>query len=624
MNSFIEQLRNRIKTQGLLIFILLCAAILRFYQFETAPFTHDELSALLRTNFPNFQELIAKGVAIDGHPAFVQVFLYYWTKLVGYEEWLVKLPFVISGLIAVYLCYKIGKRWFNETVGIIVASIVATSEYTVMYSLIARPYTTGLFFSLLLLYYWGEIVFFQTRAWKYYVGAAIAAALCAYNHHFGMLTATSIGIAGLFLIKKSQLVQYLVFDGAALLLYLPHLSILLGQLKIGGVEGWLGKPDHTFFQAYANYILHFSWITKFVLIVVIGLGIMQLKSHQKYSVKPTLIAGILFFAVFFIGYFYSIYGTAVLQYSVLIVVFPLLLFFVFGWIKACSTKTNWLISLLIGASFSFTLIKDRQFYTVFYVPTFKQLVVDATKAKQTNPKTAVLLFTDEAKTRFYSNEISIPKQTVFITIERWDEKRFARLIESLSYNFDQLYFGATSSVPPAFYPIIQQFFHYTKSTNNYYAASSVVFTKNKHDAKSEVIYVVNNISMKSGEEWGPGLNRELAKLNLAKTDFIDLYASIQLADKNQVAGLVNALIAEDSLRYYSARLSNQFGATDTNVILIQSLKLSDIAWNKINKPIFNGYIWNISKAPIRIERFTIVKRKGNPYIYSLFEPIITD
>ena len=83
MNSFIEQLRNRIKTQGLLIFILLCAAILRFYQFETAPFTHDELSALLRTNFSNFQELIAKGVAIDGHPAFIQVFLYYWTKLVG-------------------------------------------------------------------------------------------------------------------------------------------------------------------------------------------------------------------------------------------------------------------------------------------------------------------------------------------------------------------------------------------------------------------------------------------------------------------------------------------------------------------------------------------------------------
>jgi hypothetical protein len=602
----------------------LCAAILRFYQFETAPFTHDELSALLRTNFSNFQELIAKGVAIDGHPAFIQVFLYYWTKLVGYEEWLVKLPFVISGLAAVYLCYKIGNRWYNETVGVIVATIVATSEYTVMYSLIARPYTTGLFFSLLLLYYWGEIVFFHTRAWKYYVGAAIAAALCAYNHHFGMLTATLIGIAGLFLIKKSQLVQYLVFGGAALLLYLPHLSILLGQLKIGGVEGWLGKPDHTFFQAYANYILHFSWITKVVLIVVIGLGIVQLKSNQKHPVKPTIIAGILFFAVFFIGYFYSIYGTAVLQYSVLIVVFPLLLFFVFGWIKACSVKTNWLISLLIGASFSFTLIKERQFYTVFYVPTFKQLVVDATKATQTNPKTAVLLFTDEAKTRFYSNEISIPKQTVFITIERWDENRFARFVKMLSHKYNQLYFGATSNVPPTFYPIIQQFFPYTKSTNNYYAASSVVFTKNKHDSKGEVIYAVKNVSMKSGEEWGPGLNRELAKLNLAKTDFIDLYASIQLADKNQVAGLVNALIAEDSLRYYSARLSNQFEAKDSVITMIQSLKLSDIALNKINKPIFNGYIWNISKAPLRIERFTIVKRKGNPYIYSLFEPIIAD
>lgn len=624
MTSFLEKIRYRIKTQGLLIFILLSAAILRFYQFDKAPFTHDELSALLRTNFPNFQELIAKGVAIDGHPAFVQVFLYYWTKLVGHEEWLVKLPFVFSGIGSVYLCYKIGKRWFNETVGIIVATIVATSEYTVMYSLIARPYTTGLFFSLLLLYYWGEIVFFRIRAWKYYVGAAIAAALCAYNHHFGMLTATLIGIAGLFLIKKSQLVQYLVFCGAALLLYLPHLSILLGQLKIGGVEGWLGKPDRTFFESYVDYLLHFSLVTKIALLIVVGFGIWQLKRNKQVSIKQVLVAGILFFLVFFIGYFYSIYGTAVLQYSVLIVVFPLLLFFVFGWIKAFSLQINWIITLLIVASFSFTLIKDRQFYTVFYVPTFKQLVIDASKAIASNPKTAILLFTDEAKTRFYSNEISIPKESVFITIERWDEKRFTQFIEKLSNKYDHVYFGATASVPPAFHPIIQQFFPYTKSINNYYAASTVVFTKNKRDAKSEALYAVKNISIKSGDEWGPGLNRELAKLYLSKTDFIDLNASIKLADKNQVAGLVNALIAEDSLRYYSARLSNQFGATDTLVTLIQSLKLSDVAWNKLNKPIFNGYIWNISKAPLKIVRFTIVKRTGNPYIYSLFEPIMTD
>lgn len=624
MKLFLSKIQHSIKENGPFLFILLLAVLLRFWNFKQAPFTHDELSALLRTNFPNFQELIAKGVAIDGHPAFVQVFLYYWTKVVGDAEWIVKLPFVVSGLGAVVLCYKIGKRWFNETVGLVVAALVATSEYTVMYSLIARPYTTGLFFSLLLLYYWGEIVFFQAKAWKYYFGAAIAAALCAYNHHFGMLTAALVGACGLFLIPKSLLLRYLTFCAVALLLYLPHLSILLGQLKIGGVEGWLGKPDHTFFQSYSNYILHFSWLTKVALLLVVGFGIGQLKSNSKLSIKPTLIVGLLFFTVFFTGYFYSIYGTAVLQYSVLIVVFPLLLFFAFGWIKNCSKKVNWLLVLLITTSFSYTLIKDRQFYTVFYVPTFKQLVVDATKATKTNPKTAVLLFTDEAKTRFYSDEITIPKQTVFITIERWDESRLATYVEALSKQHDQLYFGATASVPPTFYPIIQQFFPFTKATHNYFAASSVVFTKNKHDEKDEVLYAVKNVSMKAGEEWGPGLKRELATMNVSKNDFIDMYTTIQFADKNQVAGLVNALVAADSLDYYNASMPKQFDEKDSVITLIQSLKLADIAWNKLNKPNFNGYIWNISKAPLRIERFTIVKRKGNPYIYSLFEPIILD
>lgn len=620
----ISSIRQRLQQHGLLVFILSIAVLLRFWNYKHAPFTHDELSALLRTNFPNFQELIAKGVAIDGHPAFVQVFLYYWTKLVGYEEWIVKLPFVLSGIGAVYLCFKIGKRWCNETVGLVVAALVATSEYSVMYSLIARPYTTGLFFSLLLLYYWGEIVFFQARAWKYYFGAAIAAALCAYNHHFGMLTAALIGACGLFLIPKSLLLRYLTFCGVALLLYLPHLPILLGQLKIGGVEGWLGKPDNTFFQTYSNYILHFSWLTKVALLLVVGFGIVQLKSNSKLASRPTLIAGLLFFAVFFTGYFYSIYGTAVLQYSVLIVVFPLLLFFVFGWIKNCSKKVNWLLVLLITTSFSFTLIKDRQFYTVFYVPTFKQLVVDATKAIKTNPKTAVLLFTDEAKTRFYSDEITIPKQTVFITIERWDEKRLATYVETLSKQYDQLYFGATASVPPTFYPIIQQFFPFTKATHNYFAASSVVFTKNKNDASNKLLFSVHNVSLKAGEEWGPGLKRELATMQVSKNDFIDLYATIQFVDKNQVAGLVNALVAADSLHYYNASMPQQFDPKDSVITLIQSLKLADIAWNKLNKPSFNGYIWNSSKGPLKINQFTIVKRKGNPYMYSLFEPIILD
>ena len=93
----------KLSNRTILFLILLVAAALRFYNYFEIPYTHDEFSALFRTQFDSFSELIAKGVKIDGHPAGVHVFLYYWTKIFGYSEWIVKLPFTILSICSVYL-----------------------------------------------------------------------------------------------------------------------------------------------------------------------------------------------------------------------------------------------------------------------------------------------------------------------------------------------------------------------------------------------------------------------------------------------------------------------------------------------------------------------------------------
>ena len=68
---------KNIRIDHLLIFLILAiGALLRFYDYASIPFTHDELSALIRTRFGSFHELIRNGVMVDGHPAGVQVFLY--------------------------------------------------------------------------------------------------------------------------------------------------------------------------------------------------------------------------------------------------------------------------------------------------------------------------------------------------------------------------------------------------------------------------------------------------------------------------------------------------------------------------------------------------------------------
>ena len=148
----------RISNRAILLLIIFVAAIVRFYRFTDIPFMHDEFSAVFRTNFLSFQELIEKGVKPDGHPAGIQVFLFYWIKIFGSTEWVVKLPFTVMGIFAILLVYLVAKKWYNETVGLISAAFIASIQYTVMYSQIARPYISGLFFSLLMVHYWSRLI----------------------------------------------------------------------------------------------------------------------------------------------------------------------------------------------------------------------------------------------------------------------------------------------------------------------------------------------------------------------------------------------------------------------------------------------------------------------------------
>lgn len=78
---------------------------------------YDEVSAWGRTGFSSFSELIQKGVKGDGHPAGIQVFLNYWRMLAGDTEAAFKFPFLIMGILSIWLAFRIGKFWFNDTVG---------------------------------------------------------------------------------------------------------------------------------------------------------------------------------------------------------------------------------------------------------------------------------------------------------------------------------------------------------------------------------------------------------------------------------------------------------------------------------------------------------------------------
>ena len=128
-----------LKQYALLLVIVAWGSILRFFNLFELPLTHDEFSTLFRTNFSSFDELIEKGVKVDAHPAGLQVFVYYYKSIFGTKEWVLKIPFLIFGVGSIVLIYNLFSKWYNNTLGLISAAYLATLQYFVMYSQIARP-----------------------------------------------------------------------------------------------------------------------------------------------------------------------------------------------------------------------------------------------------------------------------------------------------------------------------------------------------------------------------------------------------------------------------------------------------------------------------------------------------
>ncbi|MGI8892357.1 MAG: glycosyltransferase family 39 protein, partial [Bacteroidia bacterium] len=214
-----------------LFIIIFIATVMRLWQFDFFSYSNDELSAIIRLEYDNLGDLIEHGVKKnDFHPAGVQVFLYYWTKIFGTSEFAVRLPFVIAGILAVLFSYLVAKKWFGKNTALFTAAAVAALSYPILYSQIARPYSPGLFFCMAGVYFWSRLIFEnQWKEYKNLSGYILFSTLAAYTHHFSFLFMIIVGATGLFLIKRRYLKTYLLAALVVFILYLPHLPVFLYQ-----------------------------------------------------------------------------------------------------------------------------------------------------------------------------------------------------------------------------------------------------------------------------------------------------------------------------------------------------------------------------------------------------------
>lgn len=337
---------------GLVILVVSVAAGLRFYDLFALPLTNDETSALMRLNAKSVSELLGTVVWKDGHPMLVQVFLWYWTKWFGTAVWVVKLPFLLCGLGSVILMVRIGIRLGAAWAGLLAAAMLATLQFPLMYSEIARPYAPGLLLSLWAFYVWlrwldvckTEVAAINLWA-KPLILLSIAGYLGASNHYFNGLILALLFVSGLVILPPNRWIRYLWpwLLGAAL--YLHQIGIFLHHLQVGS-PGWLQSPTLKSLFKHFMYCFGYSLWPIHLWLIGVLLGELMRKRKIKWLGFDQTLAGLkvissgaddgsdlsekhqkratnrviwlLYLAPLLIAYLYSVYRAPVFQDSVLL------------------------------------------------------------------------------------------------------------------------------------------------------------------------------------------------------------------------------------------------------------------------------------------------------------------
>ena len=607
----------------LLAVIMVVAAILRLWKLGQVPFMHDEFSALLRTRFDNFLDFIYQGVMPDSHPIGVQLFLWGWVKLFGWSEFWVKLPFVLMGIGSIYLIYLIGQQWFNRKVGLFAAAFFAVSQFTVFYSQLARPYSAGLFFVLLMAWFWYKVVFGTNATTRDYIGFALSAWACSVIQYFSIAQAGLIFLTGLFFLPKERRKAYWLSGIAAVVLFAPTLPIFYQQLFVSGsIGGWLAAPKSTFLTDFLQYTMNYSQLFMFAVGIIILLPlILGKRSKQR---QPLRWAGIAWFVIIFaIAFIYSLKREPIIQHSTLIFSYPFVIIVAFS-LFGSRTLSPWQTALVVAAILFVgisSLIMERRHFDLMYHQGFDQIAVEMQQDKEDyGDKIQFATRTEIGEAaEFYQAKTDVENRIVF--------NRYSNLGEFNDWlgehqNVPMLGFGWTDYVNPIWEVTVIGNYPYLIEKKDWFTSRYLTLSKTPVDNGQCLLNVLSEDSCRyiEGQEWGQACTFHCDSL---PTDIEALGIIIHFHNKVEVNNSVAVIELHDAatdsivLWHSSQPADGHFSAGDN--VIADAIIFDDNLTPK-GKTI-KAYLWNQDKKPLIVTKISYYFTKKSRVLTGLYEPL---
>ncbi|HQI46730.1 MAG TPA: glycosyltransferase family 39 protein [Bacteroidales bacterium] len=365
---FIQHNYNRI----LLFFILLTGLLLRLYQFNNFSLSNDELSFISRSQINDFSAFFSNGIYAETNPPGLIIFLYLWIKVLGTSVFMVRLPFLVAGILSIFFAYRIAGNWFSKTASLYVAAALSFLSFPIFYSQHITPFGPTLLFTLLTIWQWTQFLFDNKTKTKHVLLLATYMALTAYFHYFAAIFILLIYLSGFLFISKTYLKKYLFVFLIAVIIYIPCIFIIFQQLKQSVDINWISTPHSDWIFKHILYVFNNSyWIISIAGIIFLISNIMSF-GEIRFT-KFHFLALLWFIIPFVIAYYYSTWQRPILTHSLLLISFPFLLFFLFSFIQENRKKFNGAMLFVFSASIILSVIIEKKYFHTYHYGEFKDI-----------------------------------------------------------------------------------------------------------------------------------------------------------------------------------------------------------------------------------------------------------
>ena len=607
----------------LLAVILVVAAVLRLWKLGQVPFMHDEFSTLLRTRFDNFHDFIQQGIMPDSHPIGVEAFLWLWVRIFGWSEFWVKLPFALMGIGSVYLVYLIGLQWFNRKVGLFSAAFFAVSQFTVFYSQLARPYSAGLFFVLLMAWFWYKVVFGSKTATRDYIGFGLSAWACSLMQYFSIAQAGLIFLTGLFFLPKERRKAYWLSGVGAVLLFAPTLPIFYQQLFVSGsIGGWLAAPKSDFLLDFVQYTMNYDMLFMFAVGIVILLPLI-LGRRDKRS-NPLRWAGLAWFVIIFaIAFAYSLLREPILQQSTLIFSYPFVIIVAFSMFKS-RTLSPWQTALVVAALLfvgCVSLIMTRQHYNLMYHQGFDQIAAEMKADHEQYGEMMQFATRTEIgeAAEFYQDPLGIEERVVY--------NRYSSIGEFYQWlnEHDQapmLGFGWTDYMHPIWEATAVGFYPNVVRQKDWFTSRYLTLSKITTESGEYALQTLNEepFPFYNGMEWGAS-NVVCGDSLPDDVESIGFIANFHCIDTVRNCVLVIEIqdVENDSLLLWYSSPTEEVVFAPGQHIIVNAINFNAIETKK-GKAI-RSYIWNKGHGLMTQDKMSYYLTRKDPVLTGLYEAL---